>query len=102
MLIGVDIIDIEKMIIDFVHRFLIIDNVPSFRTNIYVHAKDNVKIRRVIKIAKDIIISSHSIIKIFIKMKEDSGSFTNNWDYFFKPDRSGACYYLVDVDFSFV
>ncbi len=31
-------------------------------------------------------------------MKEDSESLTNDWDYFFKLDRPGGCYYLVDVD----
>ncbi len=99
MLIGVDIIDIEKIIIDFVYRFSIVDNVLGFRINIYVHAKDNVKVRRVIKVVKDVGIPSYSVIEIFIKMKKDSGFFTNNRNYLFKFDYSGACYYLVDVDF---
>ena len=90
------------MIIDFVHQSLIIDNVPSFRTDIYIHAKNNVKIRRIIKVAKDAVIPSHSVIEMAIKMKEDSGSFINNRDYLFKPNCSGAYYYLIDADFFFV
>ena len=90
------------MLIDFVYRFLIIGNVPGFRTDIYVHAKDNVKIRRVIKAAKDVIIPFYSILKIFIKMKEDNGFFTNNRDYLFKSDRFGVYYYLIKADFFFV
>ncbi len=31
-------------------------------------------------------------------MKEDSESLTNNWDYFFKPDRPGGCCYLINTD----
>ena len=31
-------------------------------------------------------------------MKEDSEFFTNNWDYLFKSDRPGGCYYLVNAD----
>ena len=83
MLIGVDIIDIEKIVIYFIYRFLIVNNVPDFRTNIYVHAKDNVKIRRVIKTAKDAVIFFYFVIEMSIKIKEDSGSLTNNRDYFF-------------------
>ncbi len=90
------------MIIDFVYRFLIVGNVPDFRINIYVHAKDNVKVRRVIKIAKDAVISSYFVMEILIKMKEDSGFFTNDWDYLFKSDCSGVYYYLVNADFFFV
>ena len=44
MLIGIDVIDIEEMIIDFVYRLLIFGDVFNFRTDIHVHAKDNVKI----------------------------------------------------------
>jgi len=95
MLIGIDVIDIEEMIIDFVYRSLIFDDV---RTDIHVHAKDNVKTRQVIKAAKDAVIFSRSVIKMSIKMKEDSESLTNNRDYFFKSDRPGGCYYLVDAD----
>ena len=72
MLIGIDVIDIEEMIIDFVHRSLIFDNVLNFHTDIHVHAKDNVKTRRVIKAAKNAVISPRSVIKMSIKMKEDS------------------------------
>ncbi len=90
------------MEINFVYRLLIVGNIPDFRTNIYVHAKDNVKIWRVIKITKNVIISPHSVMKMPIKIKEDSGFFTNNRDYLFKPDRPGACYYLINADFFFV
>src|SRR6266536_2567566 len=45
MLIGIDVIDIEEMIIDFVYRSLTFGDVFNFHTDIYVHAKDNVKIR---------------------------------------------------------
>ncbi len=98
ILIGIDVIDIEEIIIDFVHRSLTFGNVLNFRTDIHVHAKDNVKIRRIIKIAKDAVISSRSVIKIPIKMKKDSEPLTNDRDYLFKPDRSGGCYYLVNAD----
>jgi len=83
MLIGVDIIGIEKMVIDFVYRLLILGNVSGFRTDIYVHTKDNVKVRRIIKVVKDAVILPHSVMEMFIKMKEKSGSFTNDRDYFF-------------------
>ncbi len=79
-----------------------VGNVPGFRTDIYIHAKDNVKVRRVIKIAKDVIIPPYFVIEISIKIKKDSGSLTNNRDYLFKPNRPGAYYYLVDADFFFV
>ena len=102
MLIDVDVIDIEKMVIDFIYRFLIVGNVPGFRINIYIHAKNNVKIRRVIKIAKNVIIPSYFIIEIPIKMKEDNKPLINNRDYLFKLDHPNAYYYLVDVNFSFI
>ncbi len=92
------LIDIEEIIIDFIHRSLIFGDVLNFRTDIYVHAKDNVKTRRVIKVAKDAIISSRSVIKISIKVKEDSEPLINNRDYFFKPDRSGGYYHLINTD----
>ncbi len=60
MLIGVDIIDIEKIVIVYF------------------------------------------VIEMSIKIKEDSGSFTNDRDYLFKPNHSGVYYYLVNGDFSFV
>ena len=79
-----------------------VGNVFSFRTDIYVHAKDNVKIRRVIKAAKNAIIPPYFIIEISIKMKEDSGFFTNDRDYLFKLNRPNAYYYLINADFFFV
>ncbi len=97
MLIGIDVIDIEEMIIDFIYRSLIFGDVFNFRTDIHDHAKDNVKTRRVIKIAKNAVISPRSVIKMS-KMKEDSEPLTNNWDYLFKPDRPGGCCHLVDAD----
>ena len=39
---------------------------------------------------------------MLIKIKEDSGIFINDRDYLFKPNRPGAYYYLVDVNFSFI
>ncbi len=98
MLIDIDVIDTEEMIINFIHRSLTFGDVLNFRTDIHVHAKDNVKARRVIKAAKDAVISSRSVIKMPIKMKEDSEPFTNNRDYLFKPDRPGGCYYLINAD----
>ena len=98
MLIGIDVIDTEEMIIDFIHQSLTFGNIFNFRTDIHVHAKNNVKTRRIIKIAKDAVISSRSVIKIPIKMKKDSEPLTNDRDYLFKSDRPGGCYYLVDAD----
>ncbi len=72
MLIGIDVIDIEEMIIDFIYRLLIFGDVLNFRIDIYVHAKDKVKTRRIIKVAKNAVISPRSVIKMSIKMKEDS------------------------------
>ncbi len=77
MLIGIDIIDIEKMI-DFIYRLLTLNTVSDFRINIRVCAKDNVKIRRVIKIVKDAVIPFHFVMKISIKMKKDRETLTNN------------------------
>ncbi len=86
ILIGIDVIDIEEIIIDFIHRSLIFGDIFNFRTDIHVHAKDNVKTRRVIKVAKDAVFPSRFIIEMPIKMKEDSEPFTNNRDYLFKSD----------------
>ncbi len=76
MLINIDVIDIEEIIIDFIHRLLIFGDVLNFRTDIHVHAKDNVK-TRIIKVAKNAVISPRSVIKMS-KMKEDSEPLTNN------------------------
>src|SRR6266536_1737497 len=98
ILIGIDVIDIEEIIIDFVYRSLIFGDVLNFRTDIHVHAKDNVKTRRIIKAAKDAVISPRSVIKMPIKIKEDSEPLTNNRDYLFKSDRSGGCYHLINTE----
>jgi len=98
ILIGIDVIDIEEIIINFIYQLLIFGNILNFRTDIHVHAKNNVKIRRVIKIAKDAIIFSRSVIKISIKIKKDNESFTNNRNYFFKSNRPDGCYYLINTD----
>jgi len=37
-----------------------------------------------------------------IKIKKDSELFINNRNYLFKPNRSGACYYLINGDFFLV
>ncbi len=97
ILIDIDLIDTEEMIIDFIHRSLTFGDVLNFRTDIHVHAKDNVKIQRIIKVAKDAVFPSRSVIEMSIKMKEDSEPLTNNRDYLFKSDRSGAYYYLITV-----
>ena len=66
--------------------------------NNHVHAKDNVKVRRVIKVAKDVVISPRFVIKIPIKVKKDSEPLINNWDYLFKSDRLDGYYYLINTD----
>ncbi len=81
-----------------IHRSLIFDNNLNFRTDIHVHAKNNVKTQRIIKAAKNVIISPHSVIKIFIKIKKDNESLTNNRNYLFKSDRSGGYYHLINTD----
>ena len=98
ILIDIDVIDTEEIIIDFIYRSLIFGDVFNFRTDIHVHAKNNVKTRWVIKIAKDVIISSRSVIKISIKIKKDSEFFINNRNYLFKSNRPGSYYYLINTD----
>src|SRR6266536_824183 len=92
-------IDGEIQLIEIIAEIHIVDHLNAkMLIGIHVHAKDNVKARRVIKAAKDAVISPRSVIKMPIKMKEDSEPLTNDPDYLFKPDRPGGCYHLVDAD----
>ena len=93
LLIDVNILNSEKMNISFFQQILIIDN--EWKTNIYVHAKNNIQIHIKIWAFKQIIVSSQSIMTISIQTEF---SLSTDWDFIFTSIYFRAYAHLVDIN----
>ena len=97
LLIDIDILNSEKMNINFFQWILIIDN--EWKTNIYVHTKNNTWICIKVWVLKQIIISLQSVMTILIQTEF---SLSTDWDFIFTSIYSEAYAHLVDANVQFV
>jgi hypothetical protein len=98
-LIAIDIMDIEKMFIDFRIRTLSIGIIPGFSTNIRAIRKNIKMIKIVVNFRKKEIVPSNIIKEVPIRMRK---KLNNNRDFLFLSEYSNATCYIVDSKFSFI
>jgi hypothetical protein len=99
MLIAIDIVDIEKIFIDFRIRTFAIDIIPEFNMNIRAIRKNIKIIKIVVNFRKKEIISLNIIKEIPIRMRK---KLNNNRDFLFLFEYPNVIYYIVNLNFSFI
>jgi hypothetical protein len=93
MLIAIDIVDTEKIFIDFRIRTFVINIIPGFSANIRAIRKNIKIIKIVINSRKEEIIPPNIIKKISIRMKK---KLDDNRDFLFLFKHPNAIYYIMN------
>jgi hypothetical protein len=99
ILIAIDIVNIEKIFINFRIRTFSIDIISEFSTNIRGIRKNIKIIKIVINSRKEEIVSSNTIKEIPIRIRK---KLNNNRDFLFLSEYSKVTYYIVNSKFSFI
>jgi hypothetical protein len=99
MLIAIDIVNTEKIFINFRIRTFVINIISEFSTNIRAIRKNIKIIKIVINSRKKEIISPNIIKEIPIRIRK---KLNNNRDFSFLYKYSNAIYYIRDSIFSFI
>jgi hypothetical protein len=99
ILIAIDIVDTEKIFIDFRIRRFVINIILEFSTNIRAIRKDIKIIKIVVNFRKKEIISLNIIKEIPIRMRK---KLDDNRDFLFLSEYSNAIYHIINSNFSFI
>jgi hypothetical protein len=99
MLIAINIVNIEKIFINFRIRTLAIDIIPGFSTNIRTIRKNIKIIKIVVNSRKKEIIPPNIIKEIPIRMRK---KLNNNRDFLFLFKYPNAIYHIMNSNFSFI
>jgi hypothetical protein len=99
MLIAINIVNIEKIFIDFRNRTLIIGIISEFNMNIRAIRKNIKIIKIVVNFRKKEIIPPNIIKEIPIRMRK---KLNNNRDFLFLSEYLNAICHIVNSNFSFI
>jgi hypothetical protein len=99
ILIAIDIVNIEKIFINFRIRIFVIDIIPEFKINIRAIRRDIKMIKIIINFRKKEIIPSNIIKEIPIRIRK---KLNNNRDFLFLSEYSNAIYYIINSNFLFI
>jgi hypothetical protein len=99
MLIAIDIVNTEKIFINFRIQMFAINIIPEFNTNIRTIRKDIKIIKIVINFRKKEIVPPNIIKEIPIQIKK---KLNDNRDFLFLSEYPNAIYYIVDSNFLFI
>jgi hypothetical protein len=99
ILIAIDIINIEKIFINFRIRTLVISIISGFSTNIRAIRKNTKIIKIVVNSRKEEIIPPNTIKEIPIRIKK---KLNNNRDFLFLSEYPNAIYYIMNSNFLFI
>jgi hypothetical protein len=99
MLIAINIVDIEKIFIDFRIRTLIINIILEFNANIRAIRRNIKIIKIVVNSRKEEIIPPNTIKEIPIRIRK---KLNNNRDFLFLFEYPKAIYYIVNSNFLFI
>jgi hypothetical protein len=99
ILIAIDIVNIEKIFINFRIRTLAIDIISEFSTNIRAIRKNIKIIKIVVNSRKEEIISLNIIKEISIRIRK---KLNDNRDFLFLSKYPNAIYHIMNSNFSFI
>ena len=99
ILIAIDIMNIEKIFINFRIRIFIINIISEFSANIRTIRKNIKIIKIVVNSRKKEIIPLNIIKEIPIRMRR---KLNNNRDFLFLSEYPNVIYYIVNSNFSFI
>jgi hypothetical protein len=99
ILIAIDIVNTEKIFIDFRIRTFFINIILRFSTNIQAIRRNIKIIKIVINSRKKEIVPSNFIKEIPIRIKK---KLDNNRDFLFLFEYSNTIYHIVNSNFSFI
>jgi hypothetical protein len=99
ILIAINIVNIEKIFINFRIRTFAINIILKFNTNIGAIRKNIKIIKIVVNSRKKEIISLNIIKEISIRIRK---KLNNNRDFLFLSEYPNVIYYIIDSNFSFI
>jgi hypothetical protein len=99
ILIAINIVDIEKIFIDFRIRTLAINIIPEFSTNIRTIRKNTKIIKIVVNFRKKEISPSNIIKEIPIRMRK---KLNDNRDFLFLFEYLNVICHIINLNFSFI
>jgi len=99
LLFKIDIIGLERIIVDANRHKLIIKSCRNLKIKLEINSKNNIKIKQVVKIERSLVIAAYSVLKILVIVQDN---ILSNRNYIFESILSGAYFYVADKNISFV
>ncbi len=99
LLLEINIIDLERIIVDANRRKLIIKSCRSLKTKLKTKSKNDIRMKRVVKVEKSLVIIVHSIFEILIIVRD---KILLNRDYLFESILFDAYSYVANREMPFV
>ena len=100
MLMGMDILGPERMIVDIGSETLTIRSCENLTAPIQVTAKDNVNVRRAVRVEKKVTIPPQSTSRVPVRLR--TATPLPDRDYLFEPTFPGAYAHVIDASLPFV
>jgi len=99
LLLKINIIDFKRIIVNANKRKLIIKSCRNLKTKLKIKSKNDIRMKRVVKIERNFIIIVHFIFEILIVVRD---KILFNKDYFFESILFHAYFYVANREMSFV
>ena len=100
MLVGMDILGSKKAVIDISANRIIFGSCQKAAVEAHATARDNLRVRRAVRVEKSQIIPPKSIANVPIYMKAKSA--IPDRDFLFEPTVAGAYAHFVDAGFNYI
>ena len=98
-LVGIDILAPERISLDLSNERMTIRSCKGLVAKVQITAKDNVRVRRIVRTEKKVVIPPNSVLKIPVSVR---GERLPDRDYIFEPTREGVYTHVVDSTVPFV
>jgi len=98
-LLEINIIDFKRIIVDANKRKLIIKSCRNLKAKLKIKSKNDIRIKRVVKIEKSLVIVAHFVFEILVIVQDE---ILPNRNYLFESILFDAYFYVVNREMSFV
>ncbi len=99
LLLKINIIDLKRIIVDANKRKLIIKSCRSLKTKLKIKSKNDIRMKRVVKIEKSLVIVAHFVFEVSIVVRNE---ILSNRNYLFKLILFDAYSYVANRRMPFV
>jgi len=99
LLLDINIIGFERIVVDVNRQKLIIKSCRNLKTKLKIKSKNDIRVKRIVKIEKNLVIVVYSVLEISVVVRS---KILSNRNYFFESILFDAYFYIADKRIFFV